>query len=93
MLVNRAEDFAEGSVNIYLDGAGEENGGKLIGTVDLSADAYAAGEAVAASDGTEWHWVSGAFTEPVEGIHSLYLIFEADEDGQICNFDQFTFGA
>ena len=93
MLVHREDGFAEGKASVYLDGAGEENGGRLVGTVDLTSDAYAAGETEAATDGTEWHWVSAALTEPVDGIHSLYLIFEADEDGQICNFDQFTFGA
>ncbi|MDO5139690.1 MAG: hypothetical protein Q4D71_14670, partial [Oscillospiraceae bacterium] len=91
MLVSKDAEDIDGVVHVYLDSPDETKGGVLIGSVDLSKDAVEAGESTEASDGTIWHWVSGAMDVPVSGIHPVYLIFEAEGDGYICSFDQFSF--
>ncbi|MBQ9031535.1 MAG: carbohydrate-binding protein [Parasporobacterium sp.] len=93
MLVRRDDSMAEGSVQIYLDAPNEEQGGTLAGTLEITENAYQAGDAETASDGSEWHWISDALDAPVEGIHAVYLVFGSDGDGYICDFDQFTFAA
>jgi len=91
ILVNREEGFADGRVHVYINNPDPEKAGEEIGVIELTGETVEAGEEETASDGTVWHWVSGTMDKAVKGIVPVYLVFESETDGNICNFDQFTF--
>ena len=93
MLINKADGAVDGSAQVLIDAPSEEEGGTVIGTMDLSAAALEGGETEEATDGTVWTWTKSAMDSPVSGTHAVYLIFASEEKGEICSFDQFTFEA
>ena len=93
MLINKADGAVDGSAQVLIDAPSVEEGGTVIGTMDLSAAALEGGETEEATDGTVWTWTKSAMDSPVSGTHAVYLIFASEEKGEICSFDQFTFEA
>ena len=92
LLVSKPDGAVDGTVDVYLDAPTEAQGGTKVATVSLSASDVEAGESEEASDGTVWHWVTGTLDEAVTGEHAVYFVFHASSEGQIVNFDQFSFG-
>ena len=90
LLVSPAE--TDGEVAVWIDAPTEAQGGKQIGSVTLSAEAYeAASEKEEGVEGMVWSWIGSELDEPVTGLHGVYFVFSSDADGIICSFDQFAF--
>ena len=81
-----------GEVSVWLDAPTEEQGGKLLGSVALTDEAYeAAAEKETGTDGTVWSWIGTELDVPASGLHGVYFVFSSDAEGIICSFDQFAF--
>ena len=93
MLVSKgAEGYTDGKVDVYLDAPSKDAGGKLIGSIDLTAAAVAAAEEKeTGTNEAEWSWLATEIEEKIEGTHAVYFVFSAAGEGRICDFDQFEF--
>lgn len=94
LLVSQQSDYADGTVDVYLDAPDEEQGGTKIGTLNISAaDIEAAAETETSTSGTTWSWLSQSMDTPVSGVHGVYFVFHSDSDSYICAVDEFAFAA
>lgn len=94
LLVSREEGYADGTVNVYIDAPSEAEGGKKIGSINVSAaDIEAAGVSATSTDGAEWSLISGKMDAAVSGTHGVYFVFASGSEGNICKLDEFTFKA
>ena len=93
VLVRQEEDYTDGTIDVWLDAPGEEEGGTKIGTVTVSAEAIAAAEKTEeGTDGTVWSWLNTPMDEAVSGEHGVYFVFSAETEGTaVCLLDQFSF--
>jgi hypothetical protein len=46
---------------------------------------------VTGPDDTAWSELIGTMSETVTGVHGVYFVFAAEEEGTICKLDEFTF--
>ena len=91
VLVSQGENYVDGILNVYLDAPNAEDGTK-IGEIAIQADdIQAAGVKVTSSDNTAWSELSADMDKPVSGIHAVYFVFSAEDEGTICKLDAFTF--
>ena len=91
VLVSQGENYVDGILNVYLDAPNAEDGTK-IGEIAIQADdIQAAGVKVTSSDDTAWSELSADMDKPVSGIHAVYFVFSAEDEGTICKLDAFTF--
>ena len=93
LLVSKQDDYADGTVDVFIDGPSETQDGTQIGTVSVAAADLEGGETVDGSDGTVWTWVSADMDETVSGVHAVYFVFHSEEFDQIADFDEFVFSA
>ena len=93
ILVSGGVDYADGTVQIYLDAPVEAAGGRLIGAVKVSHRAMSdAAEKEIGTDGTEWTWLTCSLQESITGVHGVYYVFSAETaDAKICRMDQIGF--
>ena len=81
-----------GAVSVWLDAPTEEQGGKLLGNIVLSDEAFeTTAEKETGTDGTVWSWIGTELDVPVSGLHGVYFVFSSDAEGIICSFDRFAF--
>ena len=92
MLVSMNSDCADGSVDVYIDAPTEDQGGTLVGNLEITSDAVDNAEnKEEGSDGTSWSWISTQCQQELSGVHAVYFVFHGDSDKMVCNFDQFGF--
>lgn len=92
LLVAKEDGYADGTVSVYLDAPSADEGGTLIGSLDVNADLLKdSGVVATGSDGTEWSSVKGEMDQAVSGVHGVFFVFESPESGNICKLDEFTF--
>lgn len=92
VLISQEEEYVNGVLNVYLDAPNVEEGGTLIGSINVTADAIAAA-GVTATDNKDvaWSELTAEMAKTVSGVHGVYFVFSSEEDGIICKLDQFRF--
>lgn len=92
MLFAKEAETADGTVSVYLDAPSGDEGGTLIGRMEITEEKLAnAEQKETGTSGTEWSWLETDLDEPLSGIHGVYFVFAAEGRNTICSFDQFEF--
>lgn len=90
MLISRPRGCVDGQIKVYLDSPNAEKG-TLLGSIDINENTFSEGVKETGTNGTAWSWITNTSSIKVDGVHAVYYVFSSEEEGTICQFDQFAF--